>query len=320
MKASLLAFGLLLGLSTVAHAADTFPDKPIRFVVPFEGGGPGDIVARRVGDALSKRINQPVVIDIKPGASTIIGSEAVARAAPDGYTIMLVSTTHSVNPSLFKSLPYNPVTDFAPVTLAATSPYVLVINPTVPARTLVELIALARREAGTLNFGSSGTGSAVQLTGELFKAAIGADITHVPYKGSGPALIDLLGGHIQMLFTSTVTAVPYLRDGRLRGMAVTSVRRNAAVPDLPTIAESGYPDFEAASWFGVMAPGKTPAPIVARLQQEITAAVHTPNVVDALSALGAEPGDMTPAAFGTFFQAEMTKWGEVVRRANIKLD
>jgi tripartite-type tricarboxylate transporter receptor subunit TctC len=306
-------------LSAVAQAQE-FPNKPIRFVVPFEGGGGGDAVARRLGAVMGERLKQPIVVDVKPGASTTIGSEIVARAAPDGYTIMIISPTHAINPSLIKPLPFDPVADFTPIALVATSPYIITVNPKVPAGNLSEFIALARREPGKLNYASSGIGSSLHLAGELFKVAANLDITHVPYKGSGPALIDVIGGHVEMLPVSLVTAMPNIRDGRLRGLAVTSLTRNAAVPDLPTVAESGYPGFEAIFWFGILAPARTPPEIVTKLHSEIMAAAHAPAVAEALAAQGAQASNMTSAQFGQFFRAEIKKWGEVVRTAGIKAE
>ena len=301
-----------------ADAAAKYPSQPIRLIVPFGVGGYGDIVARLIGNALSQQINNPVLADTRPGASTIIGSEMVARAAPDGYTLLLVSTTHAVNPSLFRQLPYDPVADFAPVTLIDSSPFVLVVNPSVKANTLAEFIGLARSQPGVMSYGSAGSGSSIHLTGELFNAATGLQIVHVPYKGSGPALTDLLGGHIQLTFTSSVTALPLVKSKQLRGLAVTSLQRSKAAPNLPTIAESGYAGFEASSWLGIMAPAKTPPAIVKYLQQNIAKALRAPAVVKAFEADGAEPGGNSPEEFGAYYRAEVAKWAKIVSGSGIK--
>ena len=306
--------------TVAADAVADFPSKPIRLVVPFGLGGYGDIVARLVGKALGDELKTTIVVDVKPGGSTIIGTEIVARAAPDGYTLLLISTTHAVNPSLFKKLPYDPVADFAPVTLVASTPFVLVVNPAVPAKTFSEFVVYAKAHPGELSYGSSGPGSSINLAGELFKMATGLDIVHVSYKGSGPALVDLIAGHIQLTFTSTVTAIPYMKGGQLRGLAVTGVARSPAAPQLPTIAESGHPGFEASSWLGVLAPAKTPPAIVSLLQRAIAKALNSPDVVAAMKNDGAETGGQSPEAFAQFYNGEIRKWAGVVARANIKME
>ena len=314
---------LAAGICKSGMAADIpgkFPAQPIRLVVPFGLGGYGDIVARLIGNALAQRLNTQVLVDVRPGASTIIGTEIVARAPADGYTLLLISTTHAVNPSLFKKLPYDPVGDFAPVTLVASTPFALVVNPSLPARTLGEFMALARSRPGSMSYGSSGLGGSIHLTGELFKSATGLNIVHVPYTGSGPALTDLVGAHIQMTFTSTVAALPYVNSGQLRALAVTSLKRNEAAPNLPTIAESGYPGFEASSWLGILAPAKTSPSTVTLLQQEIALALRAPAVAAALKHDGAEPGGNSPDDFAAYFRGEIAKWSKVVAAARIRME
>ncbi|HEX4325567.1 MAG TPA: tripartite tricarboxylate transporter substrate binding protein [Burkholderiales bacterium] len=306
-----------------ACAADVgarYPSQPIRLVVPFGVGGYGDIVGRLVGNALSQQINTPVLVDTRPGASTIVGSEIVARAAPDGYTILLISTTNAVNPSLFKKLPYDPVADFTPVTMVDSTPFAMVVNPGVKAQTLAEFVALARAEPGKLSYGSAGSGSSIHLTGELFKNVTGTDIVHVPYKGSGPAMTDLIGGQIHMTFSSTINALPFVKAGKVRALAVTSLLRSKAAPTVPTIAESGYPGFESSSWLGILAPAKTPPAIVGYLQQQIAIALRAPAIVKAFEADGAEAGGNTPEAFGAYFRSEIAKWAKVVAKAGIQMD
>ncbi len=309
-----------LGVLFAAGACAAYPDKPIRFVVPYSPGGPSDTLARLTGKGLAKNLGQTVVIDLRPGASTIIGTEIVAKAPPDGYTILTVSTTHTVNPALFKKLPYEPVKDFAPVTMMAATPFVLCINPAVSANSVAELVALAKSKPGGLAFASGGNGSSLHLTAELFNSIAHLKMVHVPYKGAGPAFIDLVAGQVQVLFSSSVSSLPYVKSGRVRALAFTSLKRNAAAPNIPTVAESGFPGFESSSWFGVLAPAKTPPAIVLRLQQEIAATLKTPEVADTLASLGAEPGGMPSAEFGAYFKAETVKWGKVVREAGIVPD
>ena len=299
----------------VAHAA--YPERPIRFVVPYGAGGPGDTVARVVGAGLSKRLGQPVVLDIRPGASTIVGTEIVARAPADGYSILTISTTHAVNPALYKKLPYDPLRDFAPVTLMASTPFMLCVNPKVAANSVRDLVTLAKAKPEGLAYGSGGTGSSLHLTAELFSSRAGIRMLHVPYKGAGPAFIDLISGQVQVVFSSTVSSLPHMKSGRVRVLAVTSVRRTAAAPDVPTLAETGFPGFESSSWFGVLAPARTPSAIVLKLQEEIAATLKTPEVGEVLVGLGGDPGGMSPEEFGKYFRAEVAKWAKVVRDAKI---
>jgi len=302
------------------HGNAAYPEKPIRFVVPYSAGGPTETLARLVGKGLTNSLGRSVVIDLRPGASTIIGTEIVAKAPADGYSIVAVSTTHTVNPALFKKLPYDPIRDFAPVTLMAATPFMLCTNSAVPARSVQELISLAKAKPGELAFGSGGSGSSLHLTAEFFNGLARIKMVHVPYKGAGPAFIDLVAGQVQVLFSSSVSSLPYVKSGRVRVLAVTSLKRSAAAPDVPTVAESGFPGFESSSWFGVMAPAKTAKPIVLRLQQEIGAVLKSPDVRDTLASLGAEPGGMPSVEFGNYFKAEMVKWGKVVRDAGIVAD
>ena len=319
MRTALFAAAMLpLLFTSVVDAA--YPEKPIRFVVPYGAGGPGDAVARLVGTGLAKRLGQSVVIDGRPGASTIVGTEIVAKAPPDGYSILTISTTHAVNPAIYKKLPYDPIRDFAPVTLMVATPFVLCVNPKVPANSVRELVALAKTKPQGLAYGSGGTGSSLHLTAELFSSQAGIRMLHVPYKGAGPAFIDLIGGQVQIVFSSTVSSLPHVKSGQVRALAVTSLKRASAAPDVPTLAESGFPGFESSSWFGVLAPAKTPAEIVLKLQQEIAQVLKTPEVREVLTNLGAEPSGMSPDEFGKYFRAEIAKWGKVVRDANIVAD
>ncbi len=310
---------LMIATLPCIATAETYPHKPIRFVVPFGVGGPGDAIGRMIGRQLMERLGQPVVIDNRSGATTIIGTELVAKSPPDGHTLLLISTTHAVNPSLFPKLPYDPIKDFAPVTLITATPFMLGIHPSVTASSVSELVALARSKPGSLNYGSSGAGSSIHLTTELLKSAANLQMTHVPYKGSGPAFIDLIGGQIQMLFSSTVSTMPHVKSGKVRGLAITSLKRAPALPEIPTIAES-YPGFESSSWFGLLVPAKTPQPVMDRLLKETRAALKSPDVNQALVSQGAEPGGSSPAEFSAYFQAEIGKWAKVVKSAGIKLE
>ncbi len=310
---------LMIATLPCIATAQTYPHKPIRFVVPFGVGGPGDAIGRMIGRQLTERLGQPVVIDNRSGATTIIGTELVAKSPPDGHTLLLISTTHAVNPSLFPKLPYDPIKDFAPVTLITATPFMLGIHPSVAASSVSELVALARSKPGALNYGSSGAGSSIHLTTELLKSAANLQMTHVPYKGSGPAFIDLIGGQIQILFSSTVSTMPHVKSGKVRGLAITSLKRAPALPEIPTIAES-YPGFESSSWFGLLVPAKTPQPVMDRLLKETRAALKSPDVNQALVSQGAEPGGSSPTEFGAYFQTEIGKWAKVIKSAGIKLE
>jgi tripartite-type tricarboxylate transporter receptor subunit TctC len=313
------AISMLCLANPSVWAAEAFPSKPVRFVVPFGAGGPGDAIGRMFGRKMTDGLGQPVVIDNRSGATTIIGTEIVAKSIPDGHTMLLISTTHAVNPSLFSKLPYDPVKDFAPVTMLANTPFMLVVHPSVAAKSVAELVALARSKPGLINYGSSGNGSSIHLTTELLKTAAKIEMKHVPYKGSGPAFADLIGGHIQLLFSSTVSSLPHVKSGKVRSLAITSPKRVAALPELPTLAET-YPGFESSSWFGLMVPAKTPKPVLERILKEARAALQSPDISQALLSQGATPGGESPAEFGAYYQAEMKKWAGVIKAAGIKLD
>ena len=301
--------------------AQDYPTKPIRLVVPFAAGGATDVLARLVGERLTASLGQQVVVDNRPGAGGNIGSDLVARAEPDGYTILMGAVgTHAINPSLYPKMPYDPVKDFAPVTLVASVPNVLVVNPEVPANSVQELIDLAKAKPGELNFASSGNGTSIHLSGELFKAMTGTDIVHVPYKGSGPAVTDLLGGQVQMMFDNMPSSLPHVKAGKLRALGVTSAKRSPALPEVPTIAEAGVPGYDATSWFGILAPAGTPEPVVTRLQGAIVQALGEPEMRQRMADLGAEPVGDTPAEFGQFIAAEIAKWAKVVNDAGVKLE
>jgi tripartite-type tricarboxylate transporter receptor subunit TctC len=300
-------------------AAQSYPHKPVRLIVPFGAGGPGDAIGRMLSKKLTESLGQSVVVDNRSGATTIVGTQIAAESPADGYTLLLISTTHAVNPGLFKKLPYDPVRDFTPVTLVTATPFMLVVHPSVAANSVTELVAFARSKPGQLNYGSSGNGSSIHLTTELLKTAAKIEMTHVPYKGSGPAFIDLMGGQVQVLFSSTVSSLPHVKTGKVRGLAITSLKRAPSLPAVPTVAES-YPGFESSSWFGLLVAARTPAPIVERLLADTRAALKSPDINQALVSQGAEPGGNSPSEFAAYFQAEIKKWGRVIDAAAIKLD
>ena len=320
-----LIFSLIFSLTHApAFAQNTFPTKPIRFIVPYPPGGPLDTIARLTGQQVSQRLGQPVIIDNKPGAGGNLGADAVAKSAPDGYTILMGAVaTHAINPTLYKKMPYDAAKDFAPITLLVSTPNVLVVNPSVKARSVAELIALAKREPGKLNFGSGSNGSAGHLAGELFKSMASVDMTHVPYKGSAPALQDLLAGQIQIMFDNLASAMPQIKAGKLNALAVTTAQRSAFAPDLPTIAESGgaaLAGFDISTWFGVFAPAGTPKEIIAVLNQEFNRAIRVAEVKEKLDGMGAEAVGTTPEAFQTYIKTEASKYADVIKKSGAQVD
>jgi tripartite-type tricarboxylate transporter receptor subunit TctC len=312
-----IAFAVLCG---IAHA-QAWPSKPIKWVVPFAPGGTTDILARTVGEKLAVALGVPVVVENKPGAGGGVGAEIVAKSPPDGYTIMGGTiSTHAINASLYAKLPYDPVKDFEPITLIARLPNMLVVNPAVPANNVKELIALLKANPDKYTFASSGNGTSQHLSGELFKTMAGVEMQHVPYKGSPPALQDVVGGQVTMTFDNITTAWPLAKAGKLRALAVTTTKRSAIAPDVPTLAESGLPGFEVGSWQGVFAPAGTPKEIVRRLNAEIVKILGMPDVREKLTALGAEPVGNSPDEFSAMVKAEVVKWSEVVKKSGAKVD
>jgi len=305
-----------------AHAAQDaqYPTKPVRLIIPFAPGGGTDLTGRAIAQKLTEALGQTFVADNRAGANGTIGADLAAKAPPDGYTISMISSSHSVNPSLMKRLPYDLVTDLAPITQATTQPYALVVHPSVPAKSVKDLIALAKAKPGTINYGSSGTGGLSHLSGALFSHLAGIDINHVPYKGGSPALTDVIAGQIQMLFSTILQAHAHLNSGRLRPLAVTTAKRSRAMPDLPTMAEAGVKGYEVAGWYGVVAPARTPKPIVTRLNQEIVRALRLPDVGEKMSADGSEPVGSTPEQFGAHIKAEVAKWRDLIQKTGIRAD
>ena len=311
---------LLVGAGIQPLIADEYPTRPIRMVVPFPPGGGNDLLARSISQPLSQAIGQSVVVDNRGGAGGQIGATLAAAAAPDGYTIFLGSIGNlTFLPVLQSKLQYEPIRDFAPVTLLATSPFILVVNPAVPAKSVKELIALAKAQPGKLNYGSAGPGSSLHMTGELFKLESGADITHVPYKGTAPALIDLLSGQVQMLFSTMPSVVPHVKTGKLRGLGVSSLKRAAAVPDVPPIAEA-VPGFEVLNWQGIVVPKKTPEAIVQKLNRALLEALKSPETIKALANQGLDAAGGTPGEFGALIKSEIGKYGKVAKAANLRLE
>ncbi len=313
---------LALMLATAGASAQGYPTKPIRLVVPYPAGGPLDIMARAIGQKLTEAWKQPVVVDNRAGAGGNIGADFVAKSAPDGYTLLMGAVaTHAINPSLYSKIPYDPVKDFAPVALVAQVPNILVVNPAVPAKTVRELIALARAQPGTLNFGSGSTGSTGHLAGELFNTMAGVKMVHIPYKGAAPATADLLGGQVQLMFDNLASALPNVKAGKLRALAVTTLARSPAIPELPTIAESGLPGFDLTTWFGLLVPAGTPPEIVARLNAEIVRALDAKDMRERLEKMGAEPlSNNTPERFAAFIRSEAAKYARVVKDSGAKVD
>ena len=298
-----------------------YPSKPIRIVVPFPAGGTTDVLARAAAQKLTESLGQPVVVDNRPGAGGNIGAELVAKSAPDGYTMLMGTVgTHAINASLYPKMPYDHVRDFAPVILVAGVPNVLVVNPSLPVNSVQELIAYGKANPGKLNFASSGNGTSIHLSGELFKTMTGVQMAHIPYKGSAPAIQDLAGGQVQLMFDNLPSALPLIKAGRLKALAVTSKTRAAVLPDVPTVAESGLPGFEASSWFGLLAPAGTPQPVIAKVNAEIAKWLATPEAKEKLLAQGANVAGGTPEDFARHIAAETAKWQKVVKESGAKID
>jgi len=323
MMRALLAIlaGIALIVGTGPAPAADYPTKPIRLVVPFPPGGTTDILARAVAQKLAETWNQQVIVDNRPGAGGNIGADLVAKAAPDGYTLVMGTVgTHAINPNLYGKMPYDHVKDFAPIILVAGVPNVLVVNPSLPVHSVHELIDYAKANPGKLNFASSGNGTSIHLSGELFKTMAGVQMTHVPYKGSAPALADLMGGQVQLMFDNLPSSLGLIKGGKLRAVAVTSTTRAAALPDVPTIAESGLPGFEASSWFGLLAPAGTPHDVVAKLNGVVAAWLATPEAKDKLLAQGAIAAGGSPEAFAKHIESETSKWAKVVKASGAHID
>lgn len=308
----------LLGAVPYATAQD-YPTRPIRLVAPFAPGGGTDITSRILADGLSQALGQTVVVDNRPGAGSVLGTDIVAKANPDGYTVLVTTISLAFNAALYKKLPFDSVRDLAPITLVSDQPNILVAHPSLPAKTLPEFIALARKQPGKLNYGSAGVGSGTHLAMELLLLAQKADLVHVPYKGTGPALTAVIGNEINAFFSTFASALPHVKSGRLHAIAVTSAKRTDALPQVPTVAEQGVPGYEYATWYGFLAPGATPRPIINRLNQAALKALATPQIRQRYTSQGLNPLSTSPDEFAAYIRSELAKWTKVVRAAKIPL-
>jgi tripartite-type tricarboxylate transporter receptor subunit TctC len=313
----------LIAIASLAFAVNAYgqdwPTRPLRMILPFPPGGGTDILGRMIAERLSAGIGQPVVTENRGGAGGNVGAEAAARSAPDGYTIVLVAPSLAISPTLYSKINYDPVKDFAPVSLVATVPNVMITQPSLPGQ-LQEFIAFAKAKPGVLNFGSGGAGTSNHLAGELFNIVTGANLVHVPYKGVNLAMQDVLAGNVHLVFIGIPAAAPHVKAGKLRALAVVAPQRSNALPDVPTVAEAGLKDFEVTTWYGVLAPAGTPPAVVRRLNAELVKIMHAPEMKEKLSATGTEPLTSTPEEFAAYIKREIAKWGDVVRRAGVKAD
>lgn len=316
IQACLAVFLCAFGAAQAQHA--TFPSKPVRILVPYPPGGAVDIIARMIGPLLTARMGQPVIVENRPGASGIIASENLVKSPADGHTFIIVISSHSVNPSIYRKIPYDTLRDFAPVTLIGKGPNILSVHPSLPAKSVKQLVALAKARRGEVNYASFGNGSSSHLSGELFNIMAGVKMVAITYKGAAPAVIDVVAGHVPLMFGNMPVSLPHVESGRLRALAVTSAKRSPAAPNLPTIAESGVPGYDIGEWWGALAHGKTPRELVSRLNQEIVRALGDPGVKARFTQLGAEAVGGSPEDFDRFIREQMGKWGRVIKQAGIE--
>ncbi len=314
------ALAIAAGAAVVPASAQNFPSRPVRIVVPYAAGGAVDIVARTLGVELGKRLGQSVVVDNRTGAGGNIGSEFVAKAPPDGHTLLMGSTATAINASLYQKLSYSPATDLVPVGLVGSAPSVLLVAPSFPAKGVKELIAIARAKPGEMTFGSGGSGTSEHLAGELLRTTTGVNLVHVPYKGGNAAMNDIIGGQIVMMFINQLAAVPQVRGGKIRALAVASPERSTALPEVPTMAEQGYPGFNVAVWWGLMTPAGTPREVIGRLNAEVVASVSSPGMQERLATLHAQPLGGTTAEFAAFYADELARWAKVVRASGARAE
>jgi tripartite-type tricarboxylate transporter receptor subunit TctC len=317
MRSLLLKAAALLVALTAAAAAQDYPTKPVRLIIPFPPGGSNDVVGRMIATQLSETLGKQMIVDNRAGAGGVIGTEVAANSPNDGYTLLIISIAHTVNPWLY-TLKYDPIKSFTPVGILASGPNVVAINPQLPVNSIKELIALAKKEPGKLQYASAGVGSFQHLGGELFKLEAGVDLLHVPFKGGGPSMIDVIGGHTKIVFSSLVQTTPHLKSGKLKALATGGDKRTPVLPDVPTVAEAGVPTYRAVNWWGIVAPAGTPQPIIARLHKAITEVQNAPAVKEQFAREGADIVQMSQEEFGKFIESEMTKWGRVVKEGKIK--
>jgi len=313
VSAALVCFSPML-----AAAQAEFPTRPIRLISPFAPGGGNDIISRTLGAAMSKGLGQQIVVDNRPGANTIVAMEILARSTPDGYTLLTTSSSQASNATLYAKLPYDSIRDFAPVSRIGISPLIVAVNPTLPIKSVSDLIAAAKAKPGGLMYPSAGTGNSTHLAGELFAVMAGVTLTHVPYKGLGPGILDLISGRLHAVFSTAPSALPHVKSGRLRALAVTSAARSALAPGLPTVAESGIPGYDASTWYGIITTGGTPHAVIARLNREIVGVLATPEFREQLMAAGADPAPNTPEAFAALIKTEIAKWAKVIKLSGAK--
>jgi tripartite-type tricarboxylate transporter receptor subunit TctC len=313
-----LAAFALLGLTALEAPAQEYPVRPIRLIVPFPPGGGNDTIARLMGQKLAPALGQQVLVDNRPGAAGSIGAELAAKSPPDGYTLFLAGVaSHGINPNLRRQLPYDPVRDFSGVSLIASAPLLVVVHPSLPATSVKQLVALAKTKPGAINFASNGTGGSSHLAGELFMMTTGTTMVHIPYKGLSLALTDLLSGQVQLMFSSAVSMLPQVKAGKLRAIAMTGATRSPAIPDIPTVAEAGVPGYETGSWYGIVAPAKTPRPVIERLSREIAAATRSAEISRRLADEAVIPIGSTPEEFDAHIKRELARWAKVIARAKI---
>jgi tripartite-type tricarboxylate transporter receptor subunit TctC len=315
--AACAVFSVVIAACSADGWTQAYPTKPVRMIVAFAPGGGTDIVGRIIGQKLTEMWPYPVVLDNRPGAGSTVGTAMAAKAPPDGYSITMTSMSHAINATLYRTLPYDSMKDFAPVILTARAPNVLVVHPSVAARTVKELVALAKARPGQLNFSSSGTGGVSHLSAELFNALAGIDVVHIPYKGAGPAMSALIGGEVQVMMATTPVSLPQIKANRVRGLAISSLKRSPLAPGMATIAESGFPGFETDTWYGVLAPAGTPPAVVRRLNTDTARVLEMPDVKAALEQQGAQPAGGSPDEFRRFIQSEIDKWAKAIRLAKV---
>jgi tripartite-type tricarboxylate transporter receptor subunit TctC len=320
-RACLTGALLLLACSAITAAhAQQYPSKPVRFISPYPAGGGNDTLLRIIGEKLGEQMGQRIIVDNRPGANTIVGTELLAKSPPDGYTFILVPNSFATNPGFYPKLPYDTIKDFAPVGQIAQSPQMIVAHPSVPVRTLQELFALAKAKPDTLSYGTSGNGSVGHLAGVLLSMMSGVKLTHVAYKGTAPAVNELIGGHIPLMISSMIATLPHVRSGKLKIIALTTAKRSQAIPQVPTISESGVPGYDATLWYGILAPGRTPEPLVKRMNTELGTVLRTPDIVEKLSTQAVEPHHTSPEQFAALIRSEHAKWTKVISTSGVKSD